>query len=37
MRVWIGLDWIHMAQDNNQLQTAVNVLINLWVHSKENV
>jgi hypothetical protein len=28
-RGWEGVNWIHLAQDRNQLQ--VNTVINLWV------
>jgi hypothetical protein len=25
------VDWMHLAQDRNQLQAVVNTVINLWV------
>jgi hypothetical protein len=28
---WGGVDWIHLAQDRDQLQTLVNVVMNLRV------
>jgi hypothetical protein len=28
---WEGVDWIHLAQDKDQWQALVNMLMNLWV------
>jgi len=27
-----NMDWIHSAQDRNQWQDLVNLVMNLWVH-----
>jgi hypothetical protein len=31
---WEGVDWIHLAQDRDQLWTVVNMVMNLWVPIK---
>jgi transcription termination factor 2 len=28
---WGGMDWIHMAQDRDQWNANVNVVVNVWV------
>jgi hypothetical protein len=28
---WVGMDWIHAAEDSNQWQALVNIVMNLWV------
>jgi hypothetical protein len=28
---WGGMDWIHLAQDNDQWHALVDVVVNLWV------
>jgi len=28
---WEGVDWIHLAQDREQWQALVNMVMNLWV------
>jgi hypothetical protein len=28
---WEGVNWIHLAQDRDQWQAVVNMVINLWV------
>jgi hypothetical protein len=28
---WAGMDWIDLAQDRDQCQLFVNMLMNLWV------
>jgi hypothetical protein len=28
---WEGVDWIHLAQDRDQWQALVNMVMNLWV------
>jgi hypothetical protein len=27
---WEGVDWIHVAQDRDQWQALVNMVMNLW-------
>jgi hypothetical protein len=31
---WEGVDWIHLSQDRDQLQAAVNMVMNLLVPQK---
>jgi len=31
---WEGVDWIHLAQDRDQLWAVVNMVMNLWVPIK---
>jgi hypothetical protein len=28
---WVGMDWIHLAEDRYQWQTVVNMVVNLQV------
>jgi hypothetical protein len=28
---WVGVDWMHLAQDRDQWQAVVNTVMNLWV------
>jgi hypothetical protein len=28
---WVGVDWMHLAQDRSQYRAVVNMEINLWV------
>jgi hypothetical protein len=28
---WDGMDWINLAQDNDQQRALVNMVMNLWV------
>jgi len=27
---WEGVEWMHLAQDRDQLQAVVNTVMNLW-------
>jgi hypothetical protein len=29
--MWIGLDWIRLAEDRNRQKALVNLVLNLWV------
>jgi hypothetical protein len=31
VRKWVGADWIHVAEDKDQWQFIVNMVMNLWV------
>jgi len=28
---WVGVDWMHLAQDRNQWQALMNMVMDLWV------
>jgi hypothetical protein len=28
---WKGVDWMHLAQDRDQMQVLVNKVMNLWI------
>jgi hypothetical protein len=28
---WEGVDWMHLAQDRDQWQALVNMIMNLWI------
>jgi hypothetical protein len=34
---WEGVEWMHLAQDRDQWQALVNVVMNLCVHKKQGI